>query len=125
MHKCSFYIRQTINLVVGRYALVLNPVLEDIISQIFLNNRVGINFISWNYHGAQTPNFRRNFRQLLDYNKPSLVVLFKTHREDHTYIPQEFQFSNIIIVLGMGHVGGITILWLAELLNVTTLSITP
>ncbi|KAM3284056.1 hypothetical protein P3S67_022854 [Capsicum chacoense] len=69
-----------------------------------------MNFIIWNCRGSTRPDFRRNFRELLDFHKPALVVLLETHRENHQSLPHEFQFSSIIAAPGTGCAGGIAIL---------------
>lgn len=42
-----------------------------------------MNFIIWNCRGAQSDEFRQNFRSVLDYYKPPLVVLLEMHLQDY------------------------------------------
>ncbi|PHU23004.1 hypothetical protein BC332_08111 [Capsicum chinense] len=68
--------------------------------------------------------FRLNFRELIETHKPALVVLLETHRDNHQSMPYEFHFSNIVAVPAEGQVGGISILWHVNLLNVTNVALT-
>ncbi|MCD9644748.1 hypothetical protein HAX54_033177 [Datura stramonium] len=52
--------------------------------------------IVWNCHGVGNADFRRTFRSMLDYNKPSLVALLETKQEDHDNITRGFGFSSLI-----------------------------
>ncbi|KAM3360438.1 hypothetical protein P3S68_020150 [Capsicum galapagoense] len=83
-----------------------------------------MNFIVWNCRGSKRANFRRNFRELLDFHKPALVVLLETHLENHQNIPQEFHFSSVIAVPGTSHAGGIAMLWHDDILNITAMGLT-
>ncbi|KAF3652708.1 hypothetical protein FXO38_15969 [Capsicum annuum] len=74
--------------------------------------------------GSSSLDFRLNFRELLDMQKPALVVLLETHRENHQSMPHEFHFSNVVSVPVEGLAGGIAILWHADLLNVTNVALT-
>lgn len=84
-----------------------------------------MNFIIWNCRGSRRADFRRNFRELLDFHRPALVVLLETHRENHQSLPCEFQFSNIIAAPGTDRAGEIAILWHENILTVTAAGVTP
>ncbi|MCD7472804.1 hypothetical protein HAX54_014170, partial [Datura stramonium] len=73
-----------------------------------------MNFLIWNCRGSTSPEFRMNFRALLDCHKPALVVLSETHRALHHTMPQEFHFSNVAVIPTEGQAGGIAILWRAD-----------
>ncbi|PHT83923.1 hypothetical protein T459_12366 [Capsicum annuum] len=78
-----------------------------------------------NCRGSRRPDFKRNFRELLDFYKPALVVFIETHQEDHQSLPQEFQSSNIIAVPRTGRAGGIAILWHEDILTGSAVGLTP
>lgn len=83
-----------------------------------------MNFIIWNCRGTHSPEFRRNFRYLLDYHRPALVVLLETHLTDHTAIQDDFSFTNIAQVPAEGHSGGIVVLRLNDILIVGEIAMT-
>ncbi|XP_075108967.1 uncharacterized protein LOC142180792 [Nicotiana tabacum] len=66
-----------------------------------------MNFIIWNCGGAQSDDFRRNFRSLLDYNRPSLVVLLETHCQSYQTVKEDFNFNGLIEVSAIGQSGGL------------------
>ncbi|XP_070017163.1 uncharacterized protein [Nicotiana sylvestris] len=74
--------------------------------------------------GAQSNDFRRNFRSLLDYNRPSLVVLLETHCQSHQTVKEDFNFIGLIEVAATGQSGGIAISWLSDVLYVKPVATT-
>lgn len=130
MFKCSIHVRPTMNPDVEKYALILSPSLRD--NDLASLNRSApldfhhpMNFLIWNCRGSTSTEFRMTFRQLLDFHRPTLVVLLETHRANHQSMPNEFHFSNVASVPAEGRAGGISILWHADLLNVTDVACTP
>lgn len=103
-------LRPTINPDVGKFALVLIPTLYPL-PQAMVENGQGIsqgpethtnppnnhnmNFVILNCRGARSPDFQRNFRSLLDYHHPSLVVLLETHLDNHLPLRDDFSFTNM------------------------------
>ncbi|XP_019244264.1 PREDICTED: uncharacterized protein LOC109224131 [Nicotiana attenuata] len=83
-----------------------------------------MNFMLWNCRGANNTDFRRNFRLLLDYHGPTLVVLFETHMHDHTVLCDDFHFTNFYKVPATGQAGGIVLLWHDNVLAVENLAMT-
>nr|XP_018632917.1 uncharacterized protein LOC104115416 [Nicotiana tomentosiformis]XP_033516980.1 uncharacterized protein LOC104115416 [Nicotiana tomentosiformis]XP_033516981.1 uncharacterized protein LOC104115416 [Nicotiana tomentosiformis] len=93
---CSLIIRPTQNPEIGKYAIVLIPTLQQatppqLDTQLALVPRdthsvppdspdtmspttPNMNFILWNYRGANNNDFHRQFRSLLDYHAPALIV---------------------------------------------------
>lgn len=108
LRHCLFILHPTINPVVGKYVVVSNPTLhvEDPPNPLPPN----MNFIIWNCRGSQSPDFCRNFRYLLDYYYPTLVVLIETHLSDHMTLRDDFQFTNMEQVPAEGNSGGIVVL---------------
>lgn len=88
------------------------------------SNNMNMNFIVWNCTGAPSPDFRRNFRSLLDYHRPTLVALLENHLADHQDLRADFQFSDMAQVPAVGHSGGLVLLWHREALTVDILAIT-
>lgn len=72
---------------------------------------MNMNFIVWKCRGAQLPDFRRNFRSILDYHRPSLVALLETHLSDHQALREDFEFFDMAQVFVEGQSGGIVLLW--------------
>ncbi|XP_059277960.1 uncharacterized protein LOC132032369 [Lycium ferocissimum] len=90
-----------------------------------LPNRRPMNFIIWNCRGSHSPEFNINFRQLLDYHQPALVVLLETRRVNHLPLDQDFNFSNVAAMPAAGQAGGIVVLRHGHLLTVTHADLTP
>lgn len=121
--KASLRLRPTTYLEVGKYAILLLPTLRlcprentttqgnTQSSQLLTPNNNNMNLIIWNCRWAQSVDFRRNFRSLLDYHHPSLVVLLETHYADHQHMKEEFSFTGMAEVAVIGQSGGIVILW--------------
>ncbi|XP_019223733.1 PREDICTED: uncharacterized protein LOC109205474 isoform X1 [Nicotiana attenuata] len=131
----SFRLRPTINSDVGKYAMLLLPTFlfragqsssqrNPRSSQRFEPILNHMNFIIWNCRGAQSDDFRRNFRSLLDYNRPSLVVLLETHCQNHQTVKEDFNFTSLIEVAANVQSGGIAILWLSDVLHVEPVATT-
>lgn len=72
----------------------------------------------WNCRDANNANFRRNFRSLLDYHGPTLIVFFETHMQNHAILCDDFGFTNFYEVPANGQTGGIVMLWHDHLLSV-------
>ncbi|XP_075077023.1 uncharacterized protein LOC142163784 [Nicotiana tabacum] len=89
-----------------------NPRSSQLLEQITSH----MNFL-WNCRGAQSVDFRRKFRSLLDYNRPYLVVLLETHYYSHQILKDDFNFTGMIEVATIGQSGEIVILWLSDVLN--------
>nr|XP_009775748.1 PREDICTED: uncharacterized protein LOC104225604 [Nicotiana sylvestris] len=87
-------------------------------SPLLTPNDTYMNFIIWNCRGVRSADFRRNFRSLLDYNHPSLVVILKTHCRDHQHLKEEFNFNGLLEEPAIGQLGGIAILWATDALTV-------
>lgn len=87
-------------------------------------NNSMMNFIVWNCRGAQSLDFCRNFRSMLNYHSSSLVVLVGTHITDHHHIRDDFQFTHMAEVSVVGHARGITIFWSQDTLIVDTIAMT-
>lgn len=98
---CSLVIRPTQNPEVGKYAIVLIPTMQQATPppldtrfaliprethpvrpdspNTLSSTSPNMNFIRWNYRGANNNDFRLQFRSLLDYRALALIVLFETH----------------------------------------------
>lgn len=61
---------------------------------------------------------------MLDYHRPSLVVLVKTHLADHQFIRDNFNFTNMEEAPTEGHSGGIALFWSQDIFNVDTVATT-
>lgn len=83
-----------------------------------------MHYIIWNCRGSQSPDFRRNFRYLLDYHHPALVVLIERHISYHTAVMDDFQFTNMAQVPAEGSSGGIVVFWSRHLLTVEEVAMT-
>ncbi|KAK6789820.1 hypothetical protein RDI58_013620 [Solanum bulbocastanum] len=70
-----------------------------------------MNIIIWNCRGCNGDDFKRSFRALLDWHKPTLVALVETKMQDHQTLLDDFTFNNMNQVPTNGNYGGLTILW--------------
>lgn len=77
-----------------------------------------------NCRSAQSLEFRRNIRSLLDYHRLYLVALLETHITDHHVLREDFQFSDMTQVSAEGQSGGIVPLLHREALTVDILATT-
>ncbi|KAH0635688.1 hypothetical protein KY289_035603 [Solanum tuberosum] len=74
--------------------------------------------------GGNGPDFRRNFRSLLDCHKPPLVALLETKMQNHQVLLDDFPFNKMIEVPVVGNSGGIVILWDDNLVELDEIAIT-
>ncbi|KAH0632696.1 hypothetical protein KY284_035482 [Solanum tuberosum] len=80
--------------------------------------------IVWNCRGGNGPDFRRNFRSLLDCHKPPLVALLETKMQNHQVLLDDFPFNKMIEVPIVGNSGGIVVLWDDNLVELDEIAIT-
>lgn len=90
--ETSFHLRPT-NPLAGKYTMLFLPTLrirpvESSINQNALQLS-HMNFIIWNCKGSQSVEFHRNFRSLLNYNRPTLVVILETHCQSHQLLKDD------------------------------------
>ncbi|KAH0685469.1 hypothetical protein KY290_016739 [Solanum tuberosum] len=76
-----------------------------------LQLNISMNLIIWNCRGGNGPDFRRNFRSLLDRHKPPLVALLETKMVNHQVLLDDFHFNKMIEVPAVGNLGGLVVLW--------------
>ncbi|OIT27325.1 hypothetical protein A4A49_64404, partial [Nicotiana attenuata] len=82
------------------------------------NRNISMSFISWNCRGAGNTDFRRAFRSMFDYHKPSVVALLETRLSDHHVIMEDFGFSGLAQVAAQGNSGGMALMWNSDEVNV-------
>jgi len=119
--KRSLDIRPPINPEIGKEILIMNPFLRDQVNQVENrrnlplvvrhNSNRSMNIIVWNCRGCNDPDFRRNFRSLLDWHKPLVVALLETKMQDHQPLLENVSFNKMIEVLVVGNSSGIVVLW--------------
>ncbi|KAK6779891.1 hypothetical protein RDI58_022075 [Solanum bulbocastanum] len=106
---------------IGNYILVMNPTINNNpnVSTMTIKNTLvvtptrpnrSMNLIRWNCRGGNGPDFRRNFRSLLDCHKPPLVVLLETKMQSHQVRLDDFLFNKMIEVPTIYNSGGVVIL---------------
>ncbi|KAG5584575.1 hypothetical protein H5410_045009 [Solanum commersonii] len=133
--KCSINIRTLVNPEIGNYVLVLNPTMKNnpnVESMTIRNTPMltppnlnrSMNFIVWNCRGGNGPDFRRNFRSLLDCHKPPIVALLETKMQNHQVLLDDFPFNKMIEVPVVGDSGGIVVLWDDNLVELDEIAIT-
>lgn len=83
-----------------------------------------MNFVIQNCCGAQSLDFCRNFRNMLNYYRPTILVLLKTHVTDHSNLCSNFGFNAFIEAPAEGLSGGTVLLWNDSTITVTEISIT-
>lgn len=125
------------NLEAGKFAVVITPTLREV--RQITNQEIpptvewesaphqrtkSMNCVIWNCRGAQSSEFIRNFRSLLNYYQPPLVVLLETHLMDHNLIKEDFIFTNLSQAPATGQAWGIVVLWNEASVNTTKLIVT-
>ncbi|OIS97442.1 hypothetical protein A4A49_62516, partial [Nicotiana attenuata] len=75
------------------------------------SRNISMNMIIWNCRGVNSTEFRRAFRAMLDYHRPSIVALLETKMEDHHVLVQDFGYSSLIQMPANGNSGGIVLMW--------------
>ncbi|KAH0639777.1 hypothetical protein KY285_036363 [Solanum tuberosum] len=74
--------------------------------------------------GGDNPDFRRNFRSMLDWHKPPLVALLETKMQNHQPLLEDFPFNRMIEVPAVGNSGGIVVLWDENILELDEIATT-
>ncbi|KAK4728390.1 hypothetical protein R3W88_021378 [Solanum pinnatisectum] len=119
--KCSFDLRPPLNTALAKYAVVMTP---TIYRSRFLNkenqgsytptmsgllmNQPSV-FIVWNTMGANSDDFKRNFKELIRSHSPCMVALLETKMENHINLKGEFGFDDYYEVPAQGRSGGIVL----------------
>ncbi|KAF3623618.1 hypothetical protein FXO38_30663 [Capsicum annuum] len=119
--KISLDIRHSFNPEIGNYVLVMNTTMLN--PNILLKNspeevclvkpprlNKSMNLIIWNCREPNNPEFRRNFRSLVDWHKPPRVALLETKMQDHLVLLNDFSFNRVIEVPTIGNAGGLEVL---------------
>ncbi|KAM3238895.1 hypothetical protein P3L10_013928 [Capsicum annuum] len=136
LSKTSIDIRRPFNTQIGNYVLILNPTMSapdsdpeltiappvdrPLINPPRLNR--SMNIIIWNCRGGNNPEFKRNFRSLVNWHKPPLVALLETKKQNHQALLDKFPFTRMIEVPAAGNSGGLAILWNDALLELDQIS---
>lgn len=68
--------------------------------------------------------FRRNFRSLIDWLRPSLVALLETKMQDYQVLVDDLPFTKMIQVPVVGNSGGLLILWDDSILKLDDIATT-
>ncbi|KAH0762507.1 hypothetical protein KY290_018580 [Solanum tuberosum] len=77
----------------------------------------------WNCRGSEHSDFRVSFRSMLDYYRPTMVLLLDTQMTHHQHLPDDFSFGNIAIVPAIEGCGGMALVWKKEFVAVDGLVI--
>lgn len=99
LKKQIIKLRLTLNLEVGKFAEIITPTLRataqgsqaNHINFSYSNSSDTMNFVIKNFRGCQSPDFRRNFHNMLNYYKPTLVILVETHLTNHAPLRDDFE----------------------------------
>lgn len=117
LKKRSLDIRWPFNPHMGNYVLIMNLTIRNSNTPLMDSSRstpliilpylnLQMNLIIGNLRGANGPDFRPNFRSLVDWHKPPLVALLQTKMQDHLVLLNDFSFNKIIEVSAIGNAGG-------------------
>lgn len=68
-------------------------------------------FVVWNIRGGHNPNFRHNFRELLNTHNPCMIALLETQFTSYLTIKEEFGFDDYFEYPTTGRSGIIVLLW--------------
>ncbi|KAH0645775.1 hypothetical protein KY285_033883 [Solanum tuberosum] len=66
-------------------------------------------FIVWNTRGANSDNFKRNFKELIKSHSPCMVALLETKMENHINLNDEFGFDDYYEVPAQGSLENIVV----------------
>lgn len=116
----SLNIRSTTNPKVKKYGIVMIPSMTQMTETHVEGTQHPtsrqarsrtMQIIIWNCRGAQSPNFCRNFKSLLNYHQPTLVALLEIHLQNYTHLRDDFGFNSMAQAPTDGQSGGIALLW--------------
>ncbi|XP_015060445.1 uncharacterized protein LOC107006395 [Solanum pennellii] len=131
LKKCSFDLRPALNKDLAKHVVIMAPTMRT--SQIpseedgeILNPQITHNpmtqqtsFMVWNTMGVNNDNFKINFKELIRNHNPCFVALLETKMDDHFNLKHEFNFDDYLEVPAQGRAGGMVLMWLTNMVNVT------
>lgn len=120
LRKCSISIRKLNSPNIYQHAVVLVPTMfshywthrENLMNGLSPSSsreggeptrNTSMNMIIWNCRGASSTYFRRDFRAMLDYHRPSIVALLEIKLDDHHGLVQDFGYSSLILMTANGN----------------------
>mgnify|MGYP000355142801 CR=1 FL=1 len=77
----------------------------------------------WNCRGSEHSDFHISFRSMLDYYRPTMVLLLETQMTHHQHLADDFSFSDIANVPAIEGCGGMALVWKKEFVAVDGLVI--
>lgn len=82
-----------------------------------------MSLIIWNCRGSENSDFGISFRSMLDYYRPTMVLLLETQMIHHHHLADDFSFSDIANVPAIEGCGGMVLVWKKEFVAVDGLLI--
>ncbi|KAH0703251.1 hypothetical protein KY285_017529 [Solanum tuberosum] len=77
----------------------------------------------WNCRGSEHSDFHVSFRSMLDYYRPTMVLLLETQMTHHQHLADDFSFSDIANVPAIEGCGGMALVWQKEFVAIDGLVI--
>ncbi|KAH0703255.1 hypothetical protein KY285_017533 [Solanum tuberosum] len=77
----------------------------------------------WNCRGSEHSDFRISFRSMLDYYRPTMVLLLETQMTHHQHLADDFSFSDIANVPAIKGCGGMALVWKKDSISIDGLVI--
>lgn len=134
LKKCSFDLRPPRSTALAKYAVVMTL---TVYRSCFLNKEnqglytpttSGLlmnqpsSFIVWNTRGANSDDFKRNFKELIRSHSPCIVALLETKMENHINLKDEFGFDDYYEVPAQGRYGGIVLFWISSMITLNRIN---
>lgn len=121
LHKCTMDIRVITNPNSKRESVVLLvPTLVNLPDD---EEPPNMTLMIWNCRGSEHSDFHISFRSMLDYYRPTMVLLLETQMTHHQHLADDFSFSDIASVPAIESRGGMALVWNKELIVVDGLII--
>ncbi|KAH0686988.1 hypothetical protein KY284_017541 [Solanum tuberosum] len=111
LSKCTMDIRVITNPNSKNFAVFLVPTLWPIQTDEDNEEPPKMSLMIWNCRGSEQSDFRRSYRSMLNYHRPTMVLLLETHMTRHQHLADDFSFTDIANVPAIGGCGGMALVW--------------
>ncbi|XP_060194029.1 uncharacterized protein LOC132623310 [Lycium barbarum] len=78
----------------------------------------------WNCRGCNNPNFKRNFRALVQWHNPNVICLTETKLVNHCPLLDFIKFTDLFEISADEYSGGVAFMWKSNELEVDPITIT-
>nr|XP_009790175.1 PREDICTED: uncharacterized protein LOC104237683 [Nicotiana sylvestris]XP_016461404.1 PREDICTED: uncharacterized protein LOC107784743 [Nicotiana tabacum] len=77
-------------------------------------NEPQMKILLWNCRGCNSPEFRQSFKDLIEWNKPSIVCLTETHIQSHYDLIGFVNLTDLSEISTDGYSSGASLMWKQE-----------